>query len=204
MITLMDYGLGNIKAFANVYKKLEVPIDIARSADDLKKAKKIILPGVGAFDYAMERLEKSGMRQVLEESVLDRKVPVLGVCVGMQMFARSSEEGKRPGFGWIDAEVRRFDTSSFSHEACLPHMGWNDVKAVKPNSLFSETGNIGQFYFLHSYVMVCEKNENVIAVSEYGGEFVCAVQSDNIYGVQFHPEKSHHSGIQVLNNFAKI
>jgi glutamine amidotransferase len=204
MITIIDYGLGNIKAFANVYKTLEVPIKIARHADDLKRANKVIMPGVGAFDYAIQRLEKSGMRQILEEIVLYRKVPVLGVCVGMQMLARSSEEGKQPGLGWIDAEVKKFDTASFSCAACLPHMGWNDVKAVKTNGLFHDIGHVGQYYFLHSYIMHCRKKENVIAVADYGGEFVCAVNSDNIYGVQFHPEKSHHWGIQLLNNFAKI
>jgi glutamine amidotransferase len=204
MITLIDYGLGNIEAFANVYKKLNVPFIIARQADDLKSARKIILPGVGAFDYAMQRLDKSGMRGILEEIVLFRKVPILGVCVGMQMLAGSSEEGKMPGFGWIDAEVKKLDMASFSSKACLPHMGWNDVTAVKPNGLFHGIGPVGQYYFLHSYFMHCRKKDDVIAVTDYGGEFVCAVNSDNIYGVQFHPEKSHHWGIQLLHNYARI
>jgi glutamine amidotransferase len=204
MITIIDYGLGNVKAFANVYKKLDIPIKIATQADDLKKATKVILPGVGAFDQAMRRLEISGMRKILDEIVLDRKVPVLGVCVGMQMLAYSSEEGKLPGLGWIDAEVKRFDSASFTSFACVPHMGWNEVKVLKANGLFRELGNAGRFYFLHSYYIHCKKSEDIIAVTDYSGEFVSAVNSGNIFGVQFHPEKSHHWGIRLLENFAKL
>jgi glutamine amidotransferase len=204
MIAIIDYGLGNVRAFANVYKKLDIPITIATQVDDLKRATKVILPGVGAFDYAIQRFEKSGMRQTLDEIVLHCKVPILGVCVGMQMFACSSEEGKLAGFGWIDAEVKRFDLISFASSACVPHMGWNDVKAVKVNGLFHELGNDGRFYFLHSYYIHCKKSKDVIAVTDYGGEFACAVNSGNIFGVQFHPEKSHQGGIQLLKNFAEL
>lgn len=204
MITIIDYGLGNVKAFANVYKKLDIPITVATQANDLKRATKVILPGVGAFDYAIQRLEKSGMRQTLDEIVLHYKVPILGVCVGMQMFACSSEEGKLAGFGWIDAEVKRFDLTSFTSFACVPHMGWNDIKALKANGLFHELDNDGRFYFLHSYYIHCKKSEDVIAVTDYGGEFACVVNSGNIFGVQFHPEKSHQWGIQLLKNFAEL
>jgi glutamine amidotransferase len=204
MITIIDYGLGNIKAFANVYKKLEVPIKIARCADDLKGADKIILPGVGAFDYAIQRLEKSGMRQTLDEIVLNHGLPVLGICVGMQMLAHSSEEGRLAGLGWIDAEVKRFNLSSFTYFACVPHMGWDDIKVVKRNGLLHEIDNDARFYFLHSYYVTCKRQEDVIAVTDYGGEFVCAVSSGNIFGVQFHPEKSHQWGVQLLKNFAEL
>ena len=204
MITIIDYGLGNIRAFVNVYNKLNIPITIAKTTDDLKKATKVILPGVGAFDHAMERLDKSGMRHTLDEIVLERRLPVLGICVGMQMLARSSEEGKLEGLGWIDAEVRKFDLSSFAYAACVPHMGWNNVKPVVETNLFKGLNHDALFYFLHSYYIHCRKREDVLAVSDYGDEFACAVNSENIYGVQFHPEKSHQWGMQLLKNFADL
>jgi len=204
MIAIVDYGLGNVKAFENVYKKLGIPTKIAKQANDLKNATKIILPGVGAFDHAIHRLEKSGMRETLDEIVLNHGLPVLGICVGMQMLAHSSEEGKLAGLGWIDAEVKRFDLSSFTYFACVPHMGWNDIKVVKGNGLLCEIDSDARFYFLHSYYVTCKKREDIIAVTDYGGEFVCAVNSGNIFGVQFHPEKSHQWGVQLLKNFAEL
>lgn len=206
MISIIDYGLGNVKAIANVYKKLGIPISIARRADDLKRSGKVILPGVGAFDEAISRLEKSGMRTILDEIVLHRRLPVLGICVGMQMLACSSEEGKLAGLGWIDAEVKRFDPSSMSlaPPVCIPHMGWNSIRVAREGGLFKDLGNGARFYFLHSYYMRCRKSEDVAALSDYGGEFACAVNAGNVYGVQFHPEKSHQSGIQLLKNFAEL
>jgi glutamine amidotransferase len=203
MITIIDYGLGNIKALVNVYNNLNIPINIATQCDDLEKASKVILPGVGAFDYAMQRLEISGMRQTLDEIVLHRHVPVLGICVGMQMLACSSEEGRLPGLGWIDGEVKKFNIPSLSEPLCLPHMGWNNIKPVKINILLQGLDLDARFYFLHSYYFHCHKNEDIIAVTDYGGEFACAVNSENVFGVQFHPEKSHQWGIQLLKNFAK-
>jgi glutamine amidotransferase len=204
MITIVDYGLGNIFAFANVYKKLNVPITIARNADNLKTASKIILPGVGAFDHAIKLLDQAGMRQTLDEIVLHKRVPVLGICVGMQILAASSEEGILPGLGWIDGQVKKFDPSTLPHRTRLPHMGWNDVQPVIKNRLFEGLELDARFYFLHSYYFHCNLDENVLAVSDYGGKFCCAVNSENIYGVQFHPEKSHHYGTQLLKNFAEL
>src|ERR1039457_4106281 len=135
MITVVDYGLGNIRAFANIYQRLNIPVAVARTADQLAAAERIILPGVGAFDWAMTRLEGSGMRPCLDDLVVRKKRPVLGVCVGMQMMARRSEEGKLPGLGWIDGEVRRFDESGFRQQTHLPHMGWNDVCPVDQECL---------------------------------------------------------------------
>jgi len=203
MIAIIDYGLGNVKAFANVYKYLDIQITIATQANDLKKAKKVILPGVGAFDHAMQRLEKSGMRQFLDEMVLHRHVPVLGICVGMQMLAGSSEEGNLPGLGWLDGEVKRFTTSS-RNSIRLPHMGWNNIKPLKTNGLLQGLDLDARFYFLHSYFFQSHRNEDIIAVTDYDGEFACALNSGNIYGVQFHPEKSHQWGVRLLENFAKI
>lgn len=204
MIAIIDYGLGNIKAFGNVYKELNIPISIASSAEDLKKADKIILPGVGAFDHAIDQLNKSGMRETLDELVLVKRVPVMGICVGMQILAGSSDEGVLPGLGWIDGEVKKFDITQLKHTPRLPHMGWNDVEPVKESGLFHHLEKDSRFYFLHSYYFNCHKKENILATAEYGSRFACAVNEQNIFGVQFHPEKSHHYGVQLLKNFAKL
>jgi imidazole glycerol-phosphate synthase subunit HisH len=204
MITIVNYGLGNIKAFGNIYHKLGVPFRIATTAEDLKGATKIILPGVGDFDWAMDRLDKSGMRKPLDALVLEEKKPVLGICVGMQILANSSEEGVLPGLGWIDAKVKKFDTSKFKQKTKIPHMGWNDVNPTKSNGLFNGLETNALFYFLHSYYFDCNHKEDTLAIADYGGQFACAAYHDNIYGVQFHPEKSHQYGIQLLSNFADL
>lgn len=204
MIVIVDYGLGNIRAFVNAYNQLAIPITIATKSDDLRIATKIILPGVGAFDNAMKRLEKSGMRETLDERVLKHHVPVLGVCIGMQMLARSSEEGRLPGLGWIDGEVKKIDPSTLRQSTHLPHMGWNDVQPTRESRLFEHLEQHPRFYFLHSYYFHCRKSEDVLAVTDYGGQFACAVNSGNIFGVQFHPEKSHQFGIQLLKNFGEM
>jgi len=205
MIAIIDYGLGKVQAFANIYKRLNIPATLASTEESLAQADRIILPGVGSFDWAMQCLERSGLRQVLDQQVLDRKIPVLGICVGMQMMARGSEEGSEPGLGWIDAEVRRFAFTPDNHRLMLPHMGWNDVEPVQPSALLNglETGS-PRFYFLHSYYFATAKEAGVIATADYGGTFACAVQANNCYGVQFHPEKSHGWGIQLLKNFAEV
>ena len=204
MIAIIDYGLGNIKAFANVYKNLNIPIIIANKPNQLEGADKIILPGVGAFDYAMQRFNDSGMREKVDDLVLNKNIPVMGICVGMQMLALSSEEGKLPGLGWIDAKVKRFDPSTFDNPACIPHMGWNDVNPVGTNQLLMNLEENARFYFLHSYYFHCNSPEDTIAIANYGLQFSCAVRYKNIFGVQFHPEKSHRWGIQLLKNFAEI
>lgn len=203
MIALVGYGLGNIQAFANIYRHLGIEAIPARTANDLRAASKIILPGVGSFDWAMTRLQESGLRDVLDEEVLEAKKPVLGICVGMQMMARSSEEGKLSGLGWIDATVERFDTRLLESKTHLPHMGWNDVTPLETSNLFSGL-NTPRYYFLHSYFMKIDCEKNVLATSNYGVTFTSAVQSGNVYGTQFHPEKSHQWGILLLKNFAEL
>jgi glutamine amidotransferase len=203
MITLIDYGLGNIQAFANIYKRLNIPVAVARTSVELAAAERIILPGVGAFDWAMSRLEASGMRVCLDDLVMGKKRPVLGVCVGMQMMARRSDEGKLPGLGWIDAEVKRFDESGFRQQTHLPHMGWNDVCPSEMGSLFK--GMLSpRFYFLHSYYFAPVHPNAVLAMTDYNGHFASAVRLGNVFGTQFHPEKSHQWGIQLLKNFAEL
>jgi imidazole glycerol-phosphate synthase subunit HisH len=204
MITIVHYGLGNISAFANVYERLNIPVSIATTADDLKTADKIILPGVGSFDHAMNKLNVSGMRSTLEERVLVQRVPVLGICVGMQMLGQSSEEGVLPGLGWIDGTVIRFDVTVFKSKTQLPHMGWNTIQPVNRERLLANIDHDSRFYFLHSYYFQCRNQTDTIATTTYGIPFSSAVGHMNIYGVQFHPEKSHQWGIQLLKNFAGI
>lgn len=204
MITIVDFGLGNIGAFADAHRRLGIPLRIARKSEELKGATKIILPGVGAFDNTMEKLQASGMRDTLDELVLGRRVPVVGVCVGMQMLASSSEEGELPGLGWIEGEVRKFEANSPDHSICVPHMGWNNIEPKKSIPLFDGLDFGARFYFLHSFYLACRKSEDVAAVTSHGREFVSAVSSGNVYGVQFHPEKSHGWGLRLLENFAKL
>ncbi len=201
MIAIIDYGVGNINAFVNIYKKLGSKVKIARKPEDLSGAEKLILPGVGHFHYAMQRFSDSGMRETSEDLVLNQKVPVLGICVGMQMLANRSDEGGLPGLGWIPASVKKIDSSTLEHSTRLPHMGWNDIHVPTLNPLMINLENAARFYFLHSYYFECNNPSDSIATVEYGAEFTCAVNHSNIYGVQFHPEKSHHFGIQLLKNF---
>lgn len=203
MIALVDYGLGNISAFANLYKRLSVKLVVARTPAELESASKIILPGVGAFDHAMEKLDESGMRPTLEHLVAERKKPLLGVCVGMQMLGQSSEEGQRAGLGWIPGRVKNF-RSRGDFDFPLPHMGWNDVRPSAPIGLFRQLEGGARFYFLHSFYFETDDSADVAAVTDYGGDFSCAVARDNVFGVQFHPEKSHQFGIQLLQNFADL
>ena len=203
MIALVDYGLGNIQAFANIYRRLGIDAFAASSPIDLRHASKIILPGVGSFDWAMDRLQKSGLRDALDEEVLEAKKPILGVCVGMQMMAGSSEEGIASGLGWIDAKVVKFDVSLLNAKTHLPHMGWNNATPIAEDTLFCGLDD-PQYYFLHSYYIVPERFEHVLANSYYGLKFASAVRKKNVYGTQFHPEKSHEWGIKLLKNFAEL
>lgn len=204
MIAIVDYGLGNISAFANIYKRLNIPFVAAKTSDELQQASKLILPGVGAFDYAMDKLNESGMREQLDELVLEKKVPILGVCVGMQMMASKSEEGEVKGLDWIPGSVKLIDASKLKHKPTIPHMGWNQVNPEKDVQIFENIEHEQGFYFLHSYFFECESNDDVLATSEYAGKFSCAVHRSNIYGFQFHPEKSLTNGVNLLKNFANI
>jgi len=204
MITLIDYGVGNIFAFQNVYKRLDIPTKIAKTSQDLADAQKLILPGVGSFDFAMSQLNGSGMREILDELVNEKKVPVIGICVGMQMMGNRSDEGKLEGLKWIDSEILKFDENLIQQRTKLPHMGWNDVIPVNNHPLFRGLEKDAIFYFLHSFYFKCNNPTDSIAFSEYGISFSSAVNRDNVYGIQFHPEKSHHYGEKLLHNFANL
>ena len=204
MITLIDYGVGNIFAFQNVYKRLNIPTKIAKRKEDLANAKKLILPGVGSFDYAMAQLNASGMREKLDELVLEKKVPVIGICVGMQMMGNRSDEGKLEGLKWIDSEILKFDQNLIQQRTKLPHMGWNDVAPINNHPLFIGLEKEAIFYFLHSFYFKCKNETESIAISNYGISFSSAVHRENIYGIQFHPEKSHQYGEKLLHNFANL
>lgn len=204
MIIIIDYGVGNVFAFQNVFKRLNIPSKIAKSVDDLTDVSKLILPGVGHFDYAMSQLNKSGMRNRLDELVLSEKIPVIGICVGMQMMSKKSDEGDLEGLCWIDACVKKFDESTISYHTKLPHMGWNDVIPINNHPLFEGLEHDSIFYFLHSFYFKCSNQKNIISTTDYGGDFASSVQHDNIYGIQFHPEKSHSYGERLLENFAKL
>ena len=203
MMTVLDYGLGNVAAFVNIYKRLNLPVEVASTADQLANAGKIILPGVGAFDWAMTRLNESGMRECLDDLVMVKKKPVLGVCVGMQMMAKRSDEGKLPGLGWIDADVYRFDETGFHQQTRLPHMGWNDVSPRNGECLFRGL-SAPRFYFLHSYYFAPARAEDVLGETDYNGSFTSVARAGNVFGTQFHPEKSHQWGIALLKNFAEL
>lgn len=203
MIVIVDYGLGNVRAFSNMYKRMNIETRTARSASELAGADRLILPGVGHFDRAMDLLDASGMRPALDALVLGRKVPVIGVCVGMQILAELSEEGTRAGLGWIAGRVRSLRHLPLGNDRPLPHMGWNDVTPVAGGPLFAGLETDARFYFLHSFYFAAANDNDVAATANYGASFACAVRSGNISGVQFHPEKSHHWGARLLKNFAE-
>lgn len=203
MIAIIDYGVGNIKAFANIYKNFDMPFKIVKEVSDLENATKIILPGVGSFDHAMLSLDKSGMREKLDELVLEKGLPVIGICVGMQMLSKSSEEGVLPGLGWIDGNVKKFDKSKIKNGP-LPHMGWNNLHIKKDSTLFKNLDEIPRFYYLHSYYFQCNNENDIIGTATYGEAFTCMVNHKNVYGIQCHPEKSHHNGMTLLKNFGEL
>jgi glutamine amidotransferase len=204
MIVVVDYGLGNVKAFSNMYKRMNIEARTARSADELDAATQIILPGVGHFDRAMDVLDASGMRSALDDAVINRKIPVVGICVGMQILAEGSDEGSRPGLGWIPGRVRAMTGLPLTNNMPLPHMGWNDVRPVGPSALFAGLEADARFYFLHSFYFAPANENATAAVANYGADFACAVNVANVHGVQFHPEKSHHWGARLLKNFAEL
>lgn len=187
-----------------MFRRLGIAASRARDSTELSDASKIILPGVGAFDHAMRLLEASGMRAALEELVLEKRIPVLGVCVGMQIMAAGSDEGVGPGLGWVPARVRALAESTVTSGLPLPHMGWNDINVCRDIPLLRNFEGAPRFYFLHSYYFDCEDSAHVAATATYGFDFACIIAAGNILGVQCHPEKSHKFGARLLRNFAEL
>jgi len=203
MIVIIDYGVGNVHSILNMFKKIGVEAKLSESPEELLLADKVILPGVGSFDYGMKQLKETGYYDFVIKYAKDIKRPLLGICLGMQMLGLSSEEGSEPGLGLIPFKNVKFKFEDTKLK--VPHMGWNIVKSNKPNEKFSEDFTKDyRFYFVHSYYAVCENESNVLLTCDYGKEFTSAVQQDHIYGVQFHPEKSHKFGMQLLKNFSEI
>ncbi len=205
MITIVDYGMGNLGSISNMLKKIGAASQVSSDAAAIAAAGKLILPGVGAFDAAMQRIDASGLRPTLERRVLEDKVPVLGICLGMQLLAESSEEGSHPGLGWIRAEVLDF-RGRVPPDLKVPHMGWNVVVPTRPCALTQGLAEMvdPRFYFVHSYFMRCRDPGDGILRTNYGVDFDSAVHRGNIYGVQFHPEKSHRFGMTLLHSFASL
>ena len=204
MITLINYGSGNIHAIANIYKRLNMPYIITHDIQELKSAQKLILPGVGDFDETMKCLNNLGIKNLLDELVLEKNIPILGVCVGMQILGNSSEEGKSEGFGWIKGQIKKLDITKLISKPHLPHMGWNVMTPKRETTLFDNMVLDNGFYFLHSYYFDCDNEADILATTYYGEQFASAINHENVYGFQFHPEKSHHIGIELFRNFANL
>jgi glutamine amidotransferase len=205
MICVVDYGVGNIQAFMNLFKRLGHEARRVSSPEALSGAERLVLPGVGHFDHAMQRLNDSGLRPRLEQLVLGQQVPVIGICVGMQMLAQGSEEGSLPGLNWVPGRVLAFTGQPKSADLPMPHMGWNELHLCKDSKLF-EIGfdKVPQFYFLHSYFFDPQDRQDVIATASYGLDFPAVISRGHIHGVQCHPEKSHRWGQQLIKNFVEL
>ncbi len=202
MITIVDYGMGNLGSIQNMLRKIGVGTRITADPAEIRIAEKLIIPGVGAFDAGMRNLREIGLLEALTECATGRRIPVLGICLGMQLMTRSSEEGNAPGLGWINADTKRFDLSAFG-SLKVPHMGWRSVEVVRGSPLLDDLRDEWRFYFVHSYHVQCVDRQDVLLRARYGIDFDAAIQHENLLGVQFHPEKSHKFGLQLLKNFAE-
>ncbi|HAT53547.1 MAG TPA: imidazole glycerol phosphate synthase subunit HisH [Betaproteobacteria bacterium] len=206
-ISIINYGCGNIGSIVNMLKHIGVEAEVISEAEQINKARKIILPGVGKWDSGVQYLRESGILSALEQRVLSDRIPILGICLGMQLLLDSSEEGSLPGLGWIEGTVRAFDFSQMdlgSKRLAVPHMGWNTVTVTHDCMLTESLGERSKFYFVHSYYADLECSENILLQSQYGHTFTSAVRKENIYGLQFHPEKSHRHGMNIMKSFASV
>ncbi len=202
MITIVDYGMGNLGSIQNMFRRIKAESEITGDPDRIAVAKKILLPGVGAFDAAMQQISERGIKEVLDKKAMEEKIPVLGICLGMQLLTKSSEEGKLTGLGWMDAKTIRFQFAD--HSLKVPHMGWNLVYKQKESPLIKDLPEEPRFYFVHSYLVQCTNPDDILTTTYYGVEFHSIIQHQNIYGAQFHPEKSHKFGMKLLENFAQL
>jgi imidazole glycerol-phosphate synthase subunit HisH len=203
MVVIVHYGLGNPGSVVNMLKRIGASAMVSEDLEVIAKAEKIIFPGVGHFDRAMERIHSSELRQVLDNKALKEKVPLLGICLGMQLLTRGSEEGSQSGLGWIPADTKRFRLDP-ALKLKVPHMGWNQVRVATSSRLTEGFDSEYRFYFVHSYYVSVDDERHSILKAHHGIDFDAGIQNDNIFGVQFHPEKSHRFGMKLLENFVKL
>ncbi len=202
MITIIDYKAGNVKSVQNILKKIGCKSILSSKIEDIENAERLILPGVGAFDHGMQKLEDSGLIPILNKKVLEDKTPILGICLGVQLFTKGSHEGKKKGLGWFDAQTVAFDKKQLGSTYKIPHMGWSEILYDADNELFKDFHETPpRYYFVHSYHLKANNDADILAKTTYGYEFVVGLEKENIVGVQFHPEKSHKFGMQFLRNF---
>lgn len=202
MVTIVDYGVGNLTSVQNMFRKAGIDARICNDKNEIVSADKIILPGMGAFDNCMQKYNASGFRDIVEQKVLQDKIPVLGICVGLQMLMESSAEGNLPGLGWIKGRTVKFDKSKMQEENKVPNMGWLDVTAKKESELLKDIEE-SRFYFAHSFHVQPADVQDILITASYGYEFTAGIEKGNILGVQFHPEKSHRFGMQLFKNFGE-
>jgi len=203
MIIVVDYGVGNLGSIVNMFKKVGVKAMASSDPVVIEDAEKLILPGIGAFDAGMQKLNERGLIPILNKLVLEKKIPVLGLCLGLQLMTKRSAEGQLPGLDWLDAETVRFRFEGANSNLKVPHMGWNTIETRRPHPLFTDLDPDARFYFVHSYYVQSRDSETVLAETDYGGRFHSILGKGNIMGAQFHPEKSHKFGLRLLKNFAE-
>ncbi len=205
MIAIINYGLGNVGSIQNMFKKVGCnDVIITNDPTEINLADKLLLPGVGSFDHGMRKINESGLLATLNNQVLELKKPVLGICLGMQLLTKGSEEGELPGLGWIDAETLKFNFGENKDNLKVPHMGWNEIRVLKDHPLTFNLPEHSRFYFVHSFYVKSHAREQELLSAHYGIDFTCGIQQGNIMGVQFHPEKSHKFGMQLLRNFVDM
>lgn len=200
MITIVDYGMGNIRSVQKIFQRLNIQVQITSNHTEILNSSKLLLPGVGHFANGMKKLEETGFKEILDQLVLIKKVPIMGICLGMQLMTKNSAEGNVEGLGWVDAQTSRFNFENQNLK--IPHMGWNQVDVKKNTAMSNNIIADDLFYFVHSYFVSCNQKEDVLFQSDYGHSFVSGFEKDNIVGVQFHPEKSHRSGMRLIQNFS--
>jgi imidazole glycerol-phosphate synthase subunit HisH len=199
-IVIIDYGMGNIGSICNMFKYLGSEVTISSDYDTIKSADKLVLPGVGKFDKAIQNINKLGLQELIQTKALKSKTPILGICLGMHLMCQGSEEGNLPGLSLIKAKVKKFTVNELQ-KLKVPHMGWNNIEISKQSNILENSDDNSRFYFVHSYYVDCENDNDVLTYTNYGRKFVSSFQRENVTGVQFHPEKSHRYGMNLLNNF---
>lgn len=202
MIVIIDYGMGNLRSVQKAFERTRVPAAISSNSMEIEQAEKLVLPGVGHFERGIRNLKDKGMFELLNEQVQNKKKPILGICLGMQLMTEFSEEGNRSGFGWLKAQTKKFVFNGNGSK--IPHMGWNNLSIRSNETLLKGISQENFFYFVHSYFVSCENDTDILAETEYGHKFVSSFQKENIFGCQFHPEKSHDMGLLILKNFAEM